>query len=109
LQQLQIAVTGSPVRGLPARGTGGLLAMVADDAVGDVELWVSEMEDRVNEINNEELTTRKEFIETLENQIELLRESVGDPPTADGGGDPSSDQPPAPAPEAAEPDELAGF
>lgn len=107
LQHLQIAVTGSPARGLPAKGTGGLMAMVEGDVVREIERWVDDMEDRLQEINDEELTTRADFVEMLETQIDLLQEEVGEAPAADAA-DPASDQPPPPNPDAADPDELAG-
>jgi hypothetical protein len=83
------------------------MAMVEGDVVREIERWVDDMEDRLQEINDEELTTRADFVEMLETQIDLLQEEVGEAPAADAP-DPASDQPPPPNPDAADPDELAG-
>ncbi len=104
LQQLQIGATGSPVRGMPDRTSGGLLSMVEPDATADIETWVDEMATRVNEINDEYLTTREDYIEMLEAQVEQLREMLPEEPAANPAAPPAEAKP-----EAAPADELAGF
>ncbi len=82
LQQLQIGVTGSPQPGMPSKTAGGLLASVAPQAQGEIVKWVERMKELTDEINSEYLTTRKEYVDALQLQIDQLREIVGEEPAA---------------------------
>ncbi len=99
LQQLQIGVTGFPKAEIPSRDAGGLLASVADDAKPEIEDWVSSMKELIDQINDEDLTTRKDYVAALEVQIELLRELVGEEPIGgpvENPGQPAADDPAKP-------------
>ena len=114
LQQLHLGATGSPIQGMPTSQPGGLLASTASEFKPEIQEWLSRMQDLMEQINDEELTTRTDYLAALEVQIELLQQQLGDEPAAspatppaDGPNPPNGVNPAAPAaPPAPAVDEL---
>jgi hypothetical protein len=106
-QQLKLGATGTAKPGLPARASGGLYAVAAEDARSDFQQWVSDLQDIVDEVNSEYLESRREYVEMLESQIEIMRETVGDEPAAEPAEKPAEKPAERPAELAAEPEVAA--
>lgn len=106
-EQLKLGATGTAKPGLPARASGGLHAVAAEDASSDFQLWVSDLQDIVDEVNSEYLESRQEYVEMLESQIEIMRETVGDEPATEPAEKPAEKPTERPAELAAEPEVAA--
>lgn len=82
LEQLHLAVAGSPKPGLPSK-PGGLLAAVGDVEKTVVETWLTSMQTVLESLNDGTLQKRDKFIQMLEEQIAII-EDLTDLPPDDG-------------------------
>lgn len=79
LQQLHLGVTGNPSGGVPSRNPGGLIVSVDDNAKQEVMKWITQMESVLAVLNDPTLDDRLKFLRGMEEQIEVLRDIVGEP------------------------------
>ena len=83
-QQVHLAVSGKPEVGMPTT-PGGLLAAVSDDQKPAIQSWLEKMETIVNDLNDKTIDKREKWVEKLTEQIDVLKEMVGNDQAADLG------------------------
>ena len=80
LQQIHRGATGSSEPEIPSKPAGLLAAVGADDE--DVNSWIEKIEAAIEVVNDPSLDSDTKFLRGIEEQLEILKEMVGEEPTA---------------------------